>query len=287
MINRIRRILLRTVFAIQAQLKKGAFLPDQFEMSFSRLEDLSAFNIALSKEERMKLKGRIDRVDTYEEEDVVYVKVIDYKSGNKQFDLVSLYYGLQLQLVVYLNAAIEIEKKKNPDKKVVPAAVLYYHISDPMITPDRELAPEEIEEQILAKLKMNGVVNEEEKIVRLLDRTFETKSDIIPVERKKDGSFSARSSVLSSEELEQVSNYVNQKIYRIGTQILQGDIALNPYEKGTDSACTYCSYRAVCGFDEKIAGYQKRKLSGMTQKEALEKIVEESGEECSLKPGVV
>ena len=275
MINRIRRILLRTVFSIQAQLKKGAFLPEQFEMSFSRLEDISALNIALSGEERMKLRGRIDRVDTYEEKDAVYVKVIDYKSGNKQFDLVSLYYGLQLQLVVYLNAAMEIEKKKNPDKKVIPAAVLYYHISDPMVTPDRELLPEEIEEQILAKLKMNGVVNEEEKIVRLLDGTFETKSDIIPVERKKDGSFSARSSVMSSEELEQVSSYVNQKIHEIGTQILQGDIALNPYEKGTDSACTYCSYKAVCGFDEKIAGCQKRKLSGMTEKEAMEKIAEE------------
>lgn len=278
MISRIRRILLRTVFSIQAQLKKGAFLPDRFEMSFSQTEDLSTFNIALSKEERMKLKGRIDRVDTYEEEDAVYVKVVDYKSGNKQFDLVSLYYGLQLQLVVYLNAAMEIEKKKNPDKKVIPAAVLYYHISDPMITPDRELAPEEIEEQILAKLKMNGVVNDEEKIVRLLDQTFETKSDIIPVERKKDGSFSARSSVMSSEELEQVANYVNQKIYGIGTRILQGDIALNPYEKGTDNACTYCSYKAVCGFDEKIAGYRKRKLSGMTETEAMEKIAEECKE---------
>ena len=125
---------------------------------------------------------------------------------------------------------------------------------------------------------MNGVVNDEEKIVRLLDQTFETKSDIIPVERKKDGSFSARSSVMSSEELEQVANYVNQKIYGIGTRILQGDIALNPYEKGTDNACTYCSYKAVCGFDEKIAGYRKRKLSGMTETEAMEKIAEECKE---------
>ncbi len=275
MINRIRRILLRSVFSIQAQLKKGAFLPDRFEMSFSKSEDISALHIALSEEERMKLKGRIDRIDTYEEEDAIYVKVVDYKSGNKQFDLVSLYYGLQLQLVVYLNAAMEAEKKKNPDKKIIPAAILYYHVSDPMVTPDRELSPEEIEEQILAKLKMNGIVNEEEKIVRLLDQTFETKSDIIPVEKKKDGSFSARSSVMSSEELKQVSAYVNQKIYGIGTRILQGNIEVNPYEKGTENACTYCSYKAVCGFDEKIDGYRRRKLAGMTQKEAMEKIVEE------------
>ncbi len=279
MINRIRRILLRTVFSIQAQLQKGAFLPEQFEMSFSRLEDISALNIALSKEERMRLRGRIDRVDTYEEGDTVYVKVVDYKSGNKQFDLVSLYYGLQLQLAVYLNAAMEVEKKKKPDKKIVPAALLYYHIADPMIMPDRELTDREIEEQILAKLKMNGVVNEEEKVVRLLDQTFETKSDIIPVERKKDGSFSARSSVMSREELETISDYVNQKIGWIGTRILQGDMALNPYEKGAESACAYCAYKSVCGFDGRIAGYRKRKLETMTKDEVMDKIAKETGQD--------
>lgn len=279
MINRIRRILLRTVFSIQAQLQKGAFLPEQFEMSFSRLEDISALNIALSKEERMRLRGRIDRVDTYEEGDTVYVKVVDYKSGNKQFDLVSLYYGLQLQLAVYLNAAMEVEKKKKPDKKIVPAALLYYHIADPMIMPDRELTDREIEEQILAKLKMNGVVNEEEKVVRLLDQTFETKSDIIPVERKKDGSFSARSSVMSREELETISDYVNQKIGWIGTRILQGDMALNPYEKGAESACAYCAYKSVCGFDGRIAGYRKRKLETMTKDEIMDKIAKETGQD--------
>ncbi len=279
MINRIRRILLRTVFSIQAQLQKGAFLPEQFEMSFSRLEDISALNIALSKEERMRLRGRIDRVDTYEEGDTVYVKVVDYKSGNKQFDLVSLYYGLQLQLAVYLNAAMEVEKKKKPDKKIVPAALLYYHIADPMIMPDRELTDREIEEQILAKLKMNGVVNEEEKVVRLLDQTFETKSDIIPVERKKDGSFSARSSVMSREELETISDYVNQKIGWIGTRILQGDMALNPYEKRAESACAYCAYKSVCGFDGRIAGYRKRKLETMTKDEVMDKIAKETGQD--------
>lgn len=279
MINRIRRVMLRTVFSLKEQLKKGLFVPDQFEISFSKLEDISALNIALSEEEKMKLRGRIDRIDTYEDEEKVYVKVIDYKSGNKQFDLVSLYYGLQLQLVVYLNAAMELQKKQHPQKEVVPAALLYYHVYDPLITPEKELSPEEIKERILAELKMNGVVNEEEKIVNLLDRTFENKSDVIPVERKKDGSFSARSSVMSREELEQVSAYVNQKIYKIGTEILHGSIALNPYEKGQSSACTYCAYKSVCGFDSKIPGYKKRKLDALTAQEVMCRMAEGCMEE--------
>lgn len=275
MISRIRRIMLRTVFSLQEQLKKGVFLPDKFEVSFSQMEDISSLNIALSEDEKMKLKGRIDRVDTYEEEDSVYVKVIDYKSGNKQFDLVALYYGLQLQLVVYMNAAMEQQKKKNPAKEIIPAAILYYHVHDPLIMPERELSEEEIQEKILASLQMNGVVNEEEKIVNLLDRTFDTKSDVIPVERKKDGSLSARSSVMSREELQAVSTYVNQKIYQIGTRILQGDIAINPYEKGKTEACTYCAYKSVCGFDGKIPGYKKRKLDNLSKEEAMERIEEE------------
>ena len=275
MINRIRRVMLRTVFSLQEQLKKGLFKPDKFEMSFSRMEDISALNIALSEEEKMKLKGRIDRVDTYEDEENVYVKVIDYKSGNKQFDLVALYYGLQLQLVVYLNAAMEQQKKMHPDKQIVPAAILYYHVYDPMIVPEKEMTPEEINEQILASLQMTGVVNEEEKIVNMLDRTFETKSDVIPVERKKDGSFSARSGVMSGEELQEISHYVNQKIYQIGTKILHGDITVNPYEKGQSDACTYCAYSSVCGFDRKIPGYKKRKLENLTKEEALARMEEE------------
>lgn len=274
MISRIRRVMLRTVFSLQEQLKKGLFTPDKFEMSFSRMEDISSLNIALSEEEKMKLKGRIDRVDTYEEAENVYVKVIDYKSGNKQFDLVALYYGLQLQLVVYLNAAMEQQKKAHPDKQIIPAAILYYHVSDPLVTLEKEIPPEEINEKILASLKMTGVVNGEEKIVNLLDRTFDTKSDVIPVERKKDGSLSARSSVMSGEELQELSRFVNQKIYQIGTRILHGDIAVNPYEKGQADACTYCAYKSVCGFDGKIPGYRKRKLDGMTKEEAFENIEE-------------
>ena len=139
-----------------------------------------------------------------------------------------------------------------------------------------EMTEEEINAQIFASLQMNGVVNEEERIVNMLDRTFETKSEVIPVERKKDGSFSARSSVMNGEELKAVSDYVNQKIYQIGTQILHGDIAINPYEKGQTDACTYCAYKAVCGFDGKIPGYKKRKLDGMSKGEAMERILKET-----------
>ena len=101
MIERAKRILGRTVWAVCLQVRAGKFVPAGFEVSFQAAENLRAVNISLGETERMRLKGRIDRIDLCCEEDRVYVKVVDYKSGSTSFDLASLYDGLQLQLVVY------------------------------------------------------------------------------------------------------------------------------------------------------------------------------------------
>ncbi len=278
LLERIARILNRTVMTLQAQLRKGSFLPERFEMSFSMLEDLDSLNIALNEQEKMRLRGRIDRIDTCELEDKIYVKVIDYKSGSRKFDLAALYYGLQLQLVVYMNVAVEMQQKKHPDKKVIPAAMLYYHVADPMIEDNKELTPEQINEKILQELKMTGIVNQNDEAVKLLDKDFTDKSEILPLERKKDGSFSAYSSVISEEDMQTVSNYVNQKIRQIGNEILDGTISVNPYEQNGNQACTYCAYKSICGFDSRIDGYRMRKLEKLGADDALLRMREESGE---------
>jgi ATP-dependent helicase/nuclease subunit B len=121
---------------------------------------------------------------------------------------------------------------------------------------------------------MNGVVNADPDIVRRLDAYLQDKSDVIPVERKKDGSYSARSGVMSSEELRVISDYVNRKIKDIGRQMLDGCISVNPYEKGNSEACTYCAYKKVCGFDSSIPGYEKRRLEDLDKATILEQMKE-------------
>jgi ATP-dependent helicase/nuclease subunit B len=104
---------------------------------------------------------------------------------------------------------------------------------------------------------------------------MEDRSDVIPVEKKKDGTFSARSSVLAGEDLRTVSDYVNKKIAGIGREILDGRISLNPCEKGNENACTWCAYKRVCGFEPAIAGYEKRSLEELGKSEALARMQEE------------
>ena len=131
--DRIERITDRTIWALAEQIKKGDFVPAGFEVSFSAIDNLKAMKISLSEDEELHLKGRIDRLDLCEDEHHVYVKIIDYKSGNTSFDLAALYYGLQLQLVVYMDAALEREEKRHPGKEAVPAGMFYYHIQDPVV----------------------------------------------------------------------------------------------------------------------------------------------------------
>lgn len=273
MITRMHRILNRTVQTLQYQLKQGVFIPENFELSFQMTSDLDAVNISLSEEEKIHLIGRIDRVDTCKQGDKLYVKVIDYKSGTRKFDLAALYYGLQLQLVVYMNAAVETQKKKNPDMNVIPAAMLYYHVSDPMTETEKgKPDPQEIEKAILDELKMTGMVSDDEEVIRLMDSEFTDKSQLLPVARKKDGSFTKNSGILSSEDFKVVSDYVNTKIKEIGTSILDGEIALNPYEQSNGNACTYCNYRSICGFDRKLGSNLVRELEELDQDEALERM---------------
>ncbi|MCL2051331.1 MAG: PD-(D/E)XK nuclease family protein [Lachnospiraceae bacterium] len=268
-IGRIFRIMLRTVKTLRKQLQAGEFLPEQFEVSFSHEENLAAANILISPEEEMTLRGQIDRIDICETEKEVYVKVIDYKSGHKTFNLADLYHGIKLQLVVYLNVALEKTQKSHPGKEVIPAAVLYYHVSDPMLSDEADFDPLEADEKIFEKLKMTGLVNDDEEIIRLLDRDFTTKSKVIPVARKKDGEFTSNSGILSREDFTVLKSFAASKIKAMGQQIKAGDITKAPYENKELNGCTYCNFKNVCGFDPRIPGYQTRKLPELPREEVL------------------
>lgn len=266
-IARMKRILQRTVWALQEQVKRGRFQPSRYEVSFSTVEELEAVQISLSEGEKMKIRGRIDRLDLYEDEENVYVKVIDYKSGNTQFDLMAVYYGLQLQLVVYLNAALEMEQKRHPDKAVIPAGILYYNMKDPIVDAENEEDAESIKAQILEELRMGGLVNADLDIIKAMDGSFDKKSAVIPVTLNKDGSLSRYSQAATKEQFSALSSYVRGKMKELGKEILAGNISVLPYEANGRTACDYCELRGVCGFDLKTPGYHYNRLAGLENEE--------------------
>ena len=192
MITRIKRMMKRTVWALAKQLEKGDFVPSGYEVSFG--------------------KGKIDRIDIYETDEKVYVKVIDYKTGTKTFSLASLYHGLQLQLAMYMNMAVELERRKQPEKKVVPAGLFYYQMKDPIID---KVEDDKWEETVLSKLRLDGIVNADEEVIDHLDKKFTGNSLAIPVGKNKNGSLSKTSKAFSEADFSVISKYVDKEVKEI------------------------------------------------------------------------
>lgn len=284
MIARVQRIMSRTVWALQEQIRRSDFVPEKFEVSFRVEEDLKSINVDLSEDEKMKIRGRIDRLDTYDDGEKVYVKVIDYKSGSTSFDLVAVYYGLQLQLVLYMNAAIDLMKRRG--KEAEPAGIFYYNVKDPVENWKENETEEELRERILKDLKLNGLVKQDPKVIGYLDNGLKAvdekgkpvesavpgESSVIPVKFNKNGAMAAGSSVASKEQFETLSGYVTDKIKEIGREILDGNVAVNPYERKGRSSCDYCPYKGICGFDGRIPGYEYRYLDSMKKDEIWQRM---------------
>lgn len=253
LITRITRMMKRTVWALTKQLEHGNFEPEGYEVGFRG--------------------GKIDRIDTYETEDKVYVKIMDYKTGTQVFDMTALYHGLQMQLVVYMDAALSLEAERHPGKEAVPAGIFYYRIKDPVVP--READEERLEEAILKELKLDGIVNAEEIVLKNLDREMQGSSLVIPASRKKDGSLSRTSRTATAGEFQVLRDYTRKKAEEMKKRIAGGEIETAPYEMGNRTACDYCSFKGICKFEPKLPGYAYRRLKKLAQEEVLAKMKEE------------
>lgn len=258
--GQVREIAAKTVKVLVNHIQCGKFKPTEYEIPLEH--------------------GIIDRIDTYETEDKLYVKVIDYKSGNVAFDITKAYHGIQMQLLVYMNDAVKYEQKNN-EKEVLPAAGLYFNIKDPfvemnnisdMVDEYRQIHPNDKreDEQILQDLifekqlpeyQMSGIVNTEEQVVTAVDKELEQgkKSQIVKLSKNKDDSFSVRSQTLDQETYMKFIQHVSNKADEMKAQLFQGNIQLNP----VPDACQYCSYKGICKFDKSL-GDKYRELDKVT-----------------------
>lgn len=252
MLIRLTRLLDRTVWALTDQLLKGDFVPKAYELSFGG--------------------GRIDRVDVCEDGDEVYVKVLDYKTGQTGFDISALYHGLQLQLMVYMNAAMENAGKNYPGRNVVPAGVFYYRMKDPLVGKAGE---RERELRILKELRPDGIVNLEKESLRHLDHSLDGESTAVPVKLNRDGSISKTSKAVSQEEFRRMLSFAQRKSESLREAVRRGETGIEPYRQGTKTGCDYCVYQHVCGFDTRLPGYQYRNIPKLSREEALEQMKQE------------
>ena len=270
-IRRMDRLMSATAWAQTEQIVAGDFVPAGMETVFSGNEDIEAARISLPGGAELTLTGRIDRIDICDEDGVTLVRVIDYKTGRKEFSLRDVYYGLQLQLVIYMEAALELLRKQG--KHPVPAGIFYYRVMDPVVAYQPGETGSELAKRILKELIPSGIVIGDEKTAEHFDHALKesgTGSDVVPVKRTKKG-ISKTSHMISAGDYGTVSTYVRRKVMDAGCAILSGSAEINPYATADlkDTACQFCEYRGICGFDRRIPGYQYRLIDKMSQDDAV------------------
>lgn len=270
LVNRLKRISKRAMWTLTEHVKKGEFIPLGHEIIFGFEGDIPPIIIELDNGEKIYLEGRIDRVDILNDEDGNYVKIIDYKSGNNDFSLSDVYYGFQIQLLVYLDAILSNEGKKH-NVEIHPGGIFYFKIDDPMIKTTGQ-AVEEVEKEINKKLKMKGLVLKDVNIIKKMDKETGTYSDIIPAGITQAGKITKSSSALEKEDFKALLNHVRRLIKEIGEEILKGNIKIEPFKKGQSTSCKYCEYTSICQFDNKFYDNRYRYVKKLKDDEVLDKI---------------
>lgn len=243
----VERIMQRTVKTIAKQLSVGKFKPEKYESRFEKTYELP--------EEQMNviLNGRIDRMDVYKDEATGkrYVKIMDYKSSLHTIKPDNIKAGLSLQLAIYMKSAVDLLKDKYED--VNPGAMLYYKIDDPFVS-DCDNA----EEEILKKLVPTGAVIEDDAVIDALDSEFKAPNDksiAFEAKRDKNGNI-GKGTVYPVEEFMELLNAAESKALENTSKIINGEASVRPIKlNSSNTSCTYCSLKGVCGFDPAIPGY--------------------------------
>ncbi|NLM03418.1 MAG: helicase-exonuclease AddAB subunit AddB [Clostridiales bacterium] len=272
--KRLTRISKKALWTLIEHIKSGDFVPFAHEIAFGEGQFIPSIVVELDDGEKIYLEGRIDRVDILKDDDGEYFKVIDYKSGNKDFNLSDVYYGFQLQLIIYLEVILSM-RRKSKDTKTYPAGIFYFKIHDPMVnTPAK--AVETVEKEINKKLKMKGLVLKDINIIKSMDKDVESHSQIIPVSINKNGSIGKVSSVATAEDFQNLIDHVESLIKEIGKEILKGNIKIEPCKKGQQISCKYCDYQSICQFDTLLEDNKYKNIQELNRDEVLKRI--KSGE---------
>ena len=274
---RLKKMLVSAISIISMQIKQGNFEPVDYEVSFRKNGKYPPIKIVLNDGKEITLVGQIDRIDELDKDDSKYIRIIDYKSGDKSINLTEVYYGLQLQLLVYLDAIIESDRYKKSNLK--PAAILYNRIDNPIVRASEDQKDATINEEILKKLRMNGLVLKDVDIIGEMDMSLkegERKTSlVIPANFDKNGNIGRYTKGVTEPEFDILRQYVKHEVKELCERMIGGDIRIIPCKNKTGTSCDFCTYSSICQFDISIRGNTYTILNEKSEEEVLKLMEEE------------
>lgn len=270
MAGKIKRIIASSVEVIKSQIVRGDFEPLYTELEFGPDAQLPAIVLDLPGEREVSITGRIDRIDVLRQHDKNYIRIIDYKSGLKELSLRDIVYGLQLQLLVYLDVVL-----RNADKilqgQTVPGAVLYYRIYRPTVENGAAMTDEELEDTVLKELRLKGLILNDASVVRSMDKGMMDISLVISGRIKDEevkGDGSQKDLIVTEEQFDKLRDYVSESIRKVSSAMISGDISIMPIKTDKMVACQYCDYLSICQFDPAQKGNEFNKIRQLEADEA-------------------
>jgi len=264
--GRLRPSVGRVVADMVRELSKSDFVPLDFELGLGGGGELPPVRIFDGKNE-LYINGIADRVDGYMHDGKLYLRIIDYKTGKKSFSLSDIWYGMGMQMLLYL-FALEQNGAERYGAKIVPAGVLYVPARDTIVSANGDLSDEELSKEKAKTRKRSGLILDDGDIIAAMENS--ESPEYIPVSFKKDGTLSS-DSLAGCEQIKALHTHVDSRLLELSKNLSGGKIEALPYYRGeADNACLYCPYVSVCRFDENRD--TRRYLSKLKPSEFWEKL---------------
>lgn len=271
LVDLARRTVRTAVRLLNEQMRAGDFRPVATELAFGRPRDeVAGWQLPIAGGGAVQLVGVIDRLDTWRHDGTTYVRVVDYKGYERGVALADVLAGLELQLIVYLGVAAD-------HLGAAPAGAFYQPVRDPFVPVDSDFDPDAAWALRKTKLKARGILSSdgEGEVALAMDRSVvpSSTSSLFPFGLNKDGSFRARSSVVSGAYLELLIDYVRDCASELAGRILRGEHDVRPFRrKDNTRACNRCPYHAVCRFDVLVEGNEYRYIDPLDDKEVWSRL---------------
>ena len=251
------------------ELKEALFEPCGFEVSFGSDGDLPPIAIPNSAMNAL-LRGFVDRVDSWQSAGSCYYRVVDYKTGRKDFDYCDVFNGVGLQMLLYMFALRDSGTDLLPEKAVA-AGVQYFPARAPYLPSDGRLEEADAEKERQSQWKRRGLLLQDEAVLQAMEPGEKPRRMSYTI--RKDGSLSG--DLADREQIKLLEKYVFRVLKRMVEDIASGNVEPNPYTRGTShSACAFCPYGAVC-HETQVEG--RRNYKAMSAKEFWEEIGKEMG----------
>ncbi|MCI8398853.1 MAG: ATP-dependent nuclease subunit B [Oscillibacter sp.] len=245
--GRLRETAYAVIDQAAEELRHSDFVPLAFELSFGDGKEVPAVVIS-DPDGELRVGGKVDRVDGWAKDGKLYIRVIDYKSGKKNFDLSAVRMGLDIQMLLYL-FTLEKQGAERFGEGIEPAGVLYLPARDEILSAERNITPESLQAERDKQLRRSGLLLSEPAVLQAMEHEALTEPHYLPIRINRTGGIYG--SVASAAQLGQLGHYVDSLLQDISREVRGGNIDADPWCRSEDdSFCKYCAWTAACHFQD-------------------------------------